>query len=318
MNYFNPLFWKLTLLIFKPSEQQEKQSRVDIRLLFCLYRSYHLNGDASHSSQRLVLLHLRRSLLIAFLWLSVSCLLFCLPPHPNPSPLPPADMGAKQPSQKPDDPEYLLKWSHSEMLSRKDLMLPPISLLSSWWGRGKKCGLSGALPVGFVVQSQDYWIPRSYWTVGGKKLRWAAGHFSLTSHICFCTDTALNILPRSQAWFVSDEAAPSVPGTWKASWGPFVVDFQSLSHVQLFVSPRPEAHQASLSLTVSQSLLESNVHWVGEAIQPSHLLSPPTLLAFSFSQQQGLFQWVGSSHQTAKRLKLQLQSFQWIFRVDLL
>ena len=35
-------------------------------------------------------------------------------------------------------------------------------------------------------------------------------------------------------------------------------------------------------------------------------------------QHQGFFQWVGSSHQVAKVLKLQLQhqSSQWIFRVD--
>ena len=38
------------------------------------------------------------------------------------------------------------------------------------------------------------------------------------------------------------------------------------------------------------------------------------------SQHQGLFQWVSSSHQVAKELKLQLQhqSLQWIFRVDFL
>ena len=34
------------------------------------------------------------------------------------------------------------------------------------------------------------------------------------------------------------------------------------------------------------------------------------------SQHQGLFQWVSSSHQVAKLLELQHQSFQWIFRVD--
>ena len=43
-------------------------------------------------------------------------------------------------------------------------------------------------------------------------------------------------------------------------------------------------------------------------------------LPFSFclkpSQHQGLFQWVGSSHQVAKVLELQLQQLQWIFRVD--
>ena len=38
------------------------------------------------------------------------------------------------------------------------------------------------------------------------------------------------------------------------------------------------------------------------------------------SQHQGHFQWVSSSHQVAKELKLQLQhqSLQWIFRVDFL
>ena len=38
------------------------------------------------------------------------------------------------------------------------------------------------------------------------------------------------------------------------------------------------------------------------------------------SQHQGFFQWVSSSHQVAKELKLQLQhqSLQWIFRVDFL
>ena len=62
------------------------------------------------------------------------------------------------------------------------------------------------------------------------------------------------------------------------------------------------------------------VHWVSDAIQPSHPLSPPSPPAFNLSQHQGLFRWVSSSHQVAKVLKfqLQLQSFQWIFRTDIL
>ena len=74
---------------------------------------------------------------------------------------------------------------------------------------------------------------------------------------------------------------------------------------------------------VHHQLLEPtqiHVHWVGDAIQPSHpllSLSPP---AFNISQDQGLFKWVSSSHQVAKVLEFQLQhqSFQWIFRTDLL
>ena len=64
----------------------------------------------------------------------------------------------------------------------------------------------------------------------------------------------------------------------------------------------------------------THVRWVGDAIRPSHPLSPPSFPAFNPSQPQGLFQWVGSSYQVAKVLELQLQhqSFQWIFRVDFL
>ena len=60
------------------------------------------------------------------------------------------------------------------------------------------------------------------------------------------------------------------------------------------------------------------VHWVGDAILPSHPLSSPSPPAFNLSQHQGLFQWVSSSHQVAKGLELQLQPFQWLFRTDFL
>ena len=64
----------------------------------------------------------------------------------------------------------------------------------------------------------------------------------------------------------------------------------------------------------------THVHWVSDAIQPSPSLSFPSPPAFNLSQHQGLFKWVNSLHQVAKVLELQLQhqSFQWIFRTDLL
>ena len=59
---------------------------------------------------------------------------------------------------------------------------------------------------------------------------------------------------------------------------------------------------------------QTRVHWVGDAIQPSHP-QPPSPPALNLSQHQGLFKRVSSSHQVAKVLELQLQhqSFQWIF-----
>ena len=75
-------------------------------------------------------------------------------------------------------------------------------------------------------------------------------------------------------------------------------------------TPRfPVHHQLS-------ELTQTHIHQVSDAIQPSYLLSSPSLPAFNLYQHQGLFQWVNSSHQVAKVLEFQLQdqSFQWIFR----
>ena len=64
---------------------------------------------------------------------------------------------------------------------------------------------------------------------------------------------------------------------------------------------------------------QTHVHWVSDAVEPCHPLSSPSF-ALNLSQYQGLFQWIGSLHQVAKVLELQLQhqSFQWICRTDFL
>ena len=50
-------------------------------------------------------------------------------------------------------------------------------------------------------------------------------------------------------------------------------------------------------------LTQTHVHWVGDAIQPSHPLLSPFPPAFNLSQHQGLFKWVSSLHQVAKVLE---------------
>jgi len=87
---------------------------------------------------------------------------------------------------------------------------------------------------------------------------------------------------------------------------------QSLGHVQLFATLWTAAHQASLSITNSQSLLKLMSI---ESVMPSNhlILCHPLLLpTFNLSQHQGLFKGVSSSHQVAKVLEFQLQhqSFQ--------
>ena len=90
---------------------------------------------------------------------------------------------------------------------------------------------------------------------------------------------------------------------------------QLLSRVWLFATPWTTTHQASLSITSSQSL---SCPCVGDAIQPSHPLSSPSPPAHNLSQHQDLFKWISSSHQVAKVLGFQLQNqaFQLTPRTD--
>ena len=51
---------------------------------------------------------------------------------------------------------------------------------------------------------------------------------------------------------------------------------------------------------------QTHVHWVSDAIQPSHPLLSPSPPAPNPSEHQSLFQWVNSSHEVAKVLEFQL------------
>ena len=103
----------------------------------------------------------------------------------------------------------------------------------------------------------------------------------------------------------------------------FLLTIQFGSVAQSFPTLQDPMDHSTPGLPVHHHLSESiqtHVHWVGDAIQPSQPLSSPPLPAFCLSQHQGLFQWVSSSHQVAKVLEFQLQHqpFQWKHRTDLL
>ena len=73
-------------------------------------------------------------------------------------------------------------------------------------------------------------------------------------------------------------------------------------------SPTPGVHSNPCSLS----------WWCHPTISSSVIPYPPAL---NLSQHQGLFQWIGSSHQVSKVLEflqLQHQSYQWTPRTDLL
>ena len=48
--------------------------------------------------------------------------------------------------------------------------------------------------------------------------------------------------------------------------------------------------------------IQTQIHPVGDAIQTSHPLLPPSPPALNLSQRQDLFQWVGSSHHVTEVL----------------
>ena len=93
---------------------------------------------------------------------------------------------------------------------------------------------------------------------------------------------------------------------------------QSLSRVRLFVTPWIAAHQASLSITNSQSSLK--LMSVESVMPSSHLICRPLLLLPPIPPSIRVFQWVNSSHEVAKVLEFQLphHSFQRNPRADLL
>ena len=49
---------------------------------------------------------------------------------------------------------------------------------------------------------------------------------------------------------------------------------------------------------------QTEIHWVSDAILPSHPLSSPSPPVLNFSRHQSLFQWIGSSHQVPRVLEL--------------
>ena len=147
-------------------------------------------------------------------------------------------------------------------------------------------------------------------------------HTTVSASQCFCY-SSYRIVERinkqeTNRCFSNHKALGSkmqqedLPGTEASQ----LVVVQSLSHAWLFATPGTAAHQASLSFTISWTLLNLMTTEVSDAIQLSHPLPPLSPPAFNLSQHQSLFQSVSSSHEVAKVLELQHQSFQWIFRVD--
>ena len=106
-----------------------------------------------------------------------------------------------------------------------------------------------------------------------------------------------------------------------AIWTVFSVQFSSVTQSCLTLCDPMNCSTPGLPVYHQlPEFTQTHVHWVGDAIQPSHPLSSPSPPALNLSQHQCLFKWISSSHEVAKVLEFQLQhqSFQWTPRTDLL
>ena len=133
---------------------------------------------------------------------------------------------------------------------------------------------------------------------------------------------------RVDHWWKGSQSPASCPGAVCVSdnvWWHYIPGRLGLGEFSSVAQSCPtlcdSMNHSTPGLPVHHQIPEStqtHVHWVSDAIQPSHPLSSPSPPAPNPSQHQGLFQWVNSLHQVAKVLEFQLQhqSFQWIFRTD--
>ena len=107
---------------------------------------------------------------------------------------------------------------------------------------------------------------------------------------------------------------------FRSKWSCDLQSVQLLSPVRLFEIHGLQHTRSPVHHPLPEST-QTHVHWVGDAIQPSHPLSSPSPPpVFNLSQHHGLFQWVSLSHEVTKVLEFQLQhqSFKWICRTDFL
>ena len=123
---------------------------------------------------------------------------------------------------------------------------------------------------------------------GGSPWRTSVAQFQL---ICpfQCDHNSLPLPPWSSAPHATTPPPDTQQATERTHTCPLVVVVvQSLSHVQLSVSPWTEAHQAPLASTISQSLLK--LMSIESVMPPNHLsLCHPLLLLPSIFPSIGVF-----------------------------
>ena len=164
----------------------------------------------------------------------------------------------------------------------------------SWWWTGRPGELQ---PMGSQRVRHDYY---SVHTPHIKHHSFISGHSGCFHVSDMVNRAAVNMEMQVFLWvisFPSDEFSHQLV-TVVTSYSQLQRVSPTLCNLMDCSTPGFPAHHQIPELT------QTHVHWVSDAIQPSHPLSSPSPPAFNLSQDHGLLQWVSSSHQVSKVLQL--------------
>ena len=164
------------------------------------------------------------------------------------------------------------------------------------------------------------WLPSQWLNTGDQ---WTA------SDLQMCLFSLLTSPPSPSLFIASHSCLGHIPLSLQylitlcsALWMGWNISSVQFSHSVISDSLRPHElqHARPPCPTPTPGAKQTHVHWVGDAIQPSHPLLSPSPPALNLSQHQSLFKWVSSSRKLAKVLEFQLQhqSFQLTPRTDFL
>ena len=158
-------------------------------------------------------------------------------------------------------------------------------------GHCTRAGLYLECPSTFFVQNICVSFKSQLTSSVNRSFFLNSGSTSLQTRACQCL-SFMN-LPAEVAWVW-------ISSLWLVLWNINMVQFSSITQPCPTLCNPTDC--STPGLPVHHQLPEftqTHVHWVGDAIQPSHPLSSPSPPIFNLSQHQGLCQWFSSSHQVA-------------------